>query len=201
MKKKTPMLATVALPRFEPYRAESASEHRRAEAAPFHPQLPGHYRDQWRLLVPRLGGARSIAEARVAVDEEMAALSELPEALDPEGRERYRAVLLILRDLMMHGWMPRQGPGGLYVYPPQMEGDDIVEEKGRLRASFRIARAEKLREESESAFIRQMETPRPWNGAEISVLNLMADGAELAKVLEDAAGLCEPERTSALESA
>jgi hypothetical protein len=198
MSKRSPMVKPVLLPRFEPYRAPSANEHRRAEASPFHPHLPGHYRDQWRLLIPRLGAAGTLAQARTVVDREMADLAELPEALDPEGRERYRAVLLLLRDLTHHGWMPRQGPGGLYVYPPQMEGDDILEEKARLRASFRIARAEKLRLEEESAFIRRMESPRPWKGAEVSVLSLIADGAELARTLGDVRDLAEPERSAAL---
>ena len=131
----------------------------------------------------------------------MSYVDDLPEALDPEGRERYRAVLLVLRDLMMHGWMPRQGPGGLYVYPPQMEGDDIVEEKARLRASFKIARAEKLCEEEESAFVRRMEAPRAWNGRTVSVQDLIADGTDLARVLSDVRDLSEPERGERLAEA
>lgn len=107
------------------------------------------------------------------------ALAEVPE----KDRVAARLLLEVFDDLVHQGWCFEMREGRLFALPPDAslgEGADQREIKQRLRASLAAARTEQLREETNRRFIRDMERPRRWKGREVSVLNHLLSGEDLA---------------------
>lgn len=97
-------------------------------------------------------------------------------------RKKYRAVWLLLRDLVHASWSACYRSGVLELNMPNSEmlhGESVQHTKDRLRDWLRESRLERL--QTFEKFIRQMESESP---TKKSVLQLVADGAELANRLK-----------------
>lgn len=96
-----------------------------------------------------------------------------------------RAALALLRDLIAQGWDVEWAAGSIIVSPPQ-SGDDVEQEKKRVRIQEQLKRDEQLRTPSVRRFIEGMERPRERDGRFRSIFDLMRDGIELSEKLKTA---------------
>jgi hypothetical protein len=97
-------------------------------------------------------------------------------------RKKYRAVWLLLRDLVHASWSACYRSGVLELSMPRSEsihGESVQRTKDRLRNWLRESRLERL--QTFEKFIRQMESE---SSTKHSVLQLVADGSELANRLK-----------------
>lgn len=92
----------------------------------------------------------------------------------------------VIADLTEQGWRFRKNCDCLQALPPDASrgnGQDQQEIKRRLSRMLVRARNDQLRESSHQEFIEKMERPQWHRGRQISVLDLFADGVELANDL------------------
>ena len=95
------------------------------------------------------------------------------------------AALQIVNDLAHQGWDLNVDAAGLVtVTPPDAETDPAAE-KLRVRRQELLKRDEQLASPAVRRFITEMERPREFNGAFVSIFSLMRDGAELAAKLRE----------------
>jgi hypothetical protein len=114
---------------------------------------------------------------------------------------KLRAICLLIADLCEQGWRVDISGKGISFAPPGItrSGEQSVEDvKARVRAALQAARARQLQEPSVRAFLNRMErrTLRP-NGR-FSVLDLIDDGAALAREFGQLRDLPQDEREAAL---
>jgi hypothetical protein len=107
--------------------------------------------------------------------------------VNPQQRRIYRAVWLLLNDLVKAGWQCRWRIGTLEIasphVPPSASGNSAIQEaKDQIRQAMRPARLAKISEAK--AFIERMERPQPGDEAQVSITALIAEGKQLAKKLE-----------------
>lgn len=110
---------------------------------------------------------------------------------------KLRAICLLVADLCEQGWRVEVGNTGITFEPPGLtrSGEESVDEvKARVRRALQAARARQLQEPSVRSFLSRMErrTLRPqgrW-----SVLDLVDDGADLARRFRALNDLSEHER-------
>jgi hypothetical protein len=119
-----------------------------------------------------------------------AALRDQSDPNPPAARTAMQAVLRsgdlgiaaaaqVAKSLVDQGWSIRVDRGRVSVSPPSAD-DDVAAEKARVRRQELLKRDEQLSEPSVRRFVADMEKPREFNGALVSVFNLMRDGGELA---------------------
>ncbi len=116
-------------------------------------------------------------------------------ALNVRQRRMYRAIWLLLRDLLRVGWTCRVHERVFEVAPPNHE-QDVDEQsrsayKVRVRSLMAPARSTKLRESQ--AFIERMEIPSSNGRQTKSIKDLIADPVELADSLEKWIENCDTE--------
>lgn len=114
---------------------------------------------------------------------------------------KLRAILLLIADLHEQGWQIDFARGRITFAPPGIgrEQRQTVEEvKERVRATLQTARQRQLAEPSVRHFLARMErrTPRP--AGRFSVLELIDDGAELARAFRESGRLGDADRDVAL---
>ena len=114
---------------------------------------------------------------------------------------KLRAICLLIADLHEQGWKIDLAKGRITFAPPGIERNNqqsIEDIKERVRASLQAARLRQLAEPSVKQFLARMErrTPRPLG--RFSVLDLVDDGADLARELRILSGYGEHEREVAL---
>ncbi len=122
--------------------------------------------------------------------------------IDEGDSAKLRAICLLVADLLEQGWRVSFEAEGLHFRPPGITTgtDQSVEDvKSRLRAALQTARHRQLAEPSVTAFITRMErrTLRA-PGVRSSVLDLIDDGAALAREFAAIAALPEADRERAL---
>ncbi len=107
--------------------------------------------------------------------------------LTHEGLDRikYTAMLLVLRDLMGHGWQTRYRQRRIYLSRPDYTRGkhlslDPAVVKDQIRNAHREERLAKINAASTVRFIRGMEEPKQ---ARLPILELVASGIELAQSL------------------
>ena len=112
-----------------------------------------------------------------------------------------RTICLLIADLHEQGWVIDFTKGQITFAPPGIgrEGHQTTEEiKERVRATLQAARQRQLAEPSVQQFLARMErrTVRP--AGRFSVLDLVDNGADLARSLRLLANLGETDRDAAL---
>jgi hypothetical protein len=111
-----------------------------------------------------------------------------------------RAAVLVLADLIAHGWLCRRvGEGGVEVAAPH-SSSDLSLERERVRRQLHVERNRQLQTPSVRAFIASMERRRLHRGRWISIYSLMRDGADLAESLRHHRHSPVPEVISGLSS-
>lgn len=114
---------------------------------------------------------------------------------------KLRAICLLIADLHEQGWRIDFAKGRITFAPPGISREDrqsIEDVKERVRASLQAARQRQLAEPSVRQFLARMErrTARP--AGRFSVLDLVDNGADLARLLRPLSHLGEAERDAAL---
>lgn len=94
-----------------------------------------------------------------------------------------QAAACVLRDLARQGWLIRVEKNTVAVQPPIAETNSQAE-KDRVRKQELIKRDEQLLQPSVRRFVAEMEAPKEFGGAFVSIFSLMRDGEELAQRLE-----------------
>lgn len=122
--------------------------------------------------------------------------------IDEGDSAKLRAICLLVADLLEQGWRVSFEAEGLHFRPPGITtgtGQSVEDVKSRLRAALQTARHRQLAEPSVTAFITRMErrTLRA-PGVSSSVLDLIDDGAALAREFAAIADLPEADREPAL---
>jgi len=102
----------------------------------------------------------------------------------------YRALLLVLRDLLAQGWVPRYESNRLELMQPDFTNAEAHSEeeqrqiKQRIQESMNSERLAQLAIPSTRRFLQDMEDAPQRRGGWITVLELFADGPKLAADLE-----------------
>lgn len=156
---------------------------------PFRPKLEGVFRTRFYSVANTINAKTTPAMLEsVILDELLWVESECTYNIDQ--RRRYRAVWLLLRDLVRASWSACFRSGALELSLPTLdlksEGDVFLnDEKARLREWLSESRLERL--QTFKNFIAAMEDET--SKAKCSVLTLVADGNELANRLRNANNL------------
>lgn len=121
--------------------------------------------------------------------------------IDDGDSVKLRAICLLIADLYEQGWQIDFAKGRITFAPPGIgrEGQQSIEDiKERVRASLQAARQRQLAEPSVRHFLARMErrTARP--AGRHSVLDLVDDGADLARELRKLSRAGDGDREAAL---
>lgn len=116
---------------------------------------------------------------------------------------KLRAVCLLVADLCEQGWQVAIEADRITFQPPGIsrDGEESVEDiKARVRATLQSARLRQLREPSVRQFLVRVEKRTLRSGKRASILDLIDDGASLAKALRAVDALPEADREDALKA-
>ena len=105
---------------------------------------------------------------------------------------KLRAVCLLVADLCEQGWQVEIDKDRITFEPPgiaRAETESVVDVKARVRAALQKARLRQLREPSVRQFLVRMERPTLRPQGKASVLDVIDDGAALAKIFRKIAKL------------
>ena len=115
---------------------------------------------------------------------------------------KLRAILLLVADLAEQGWQVTSKAGAILFQPPGLtaKGEESIEDiKARVRQTLQVARRRQLAEPAVSSFLDRSERRRARIGhGKTSVIDLIDDGAELAKALAEVNELPADQRDAAL---
>jgi hypothetical protein len=92
-----------------------------------------------------------------------------------------------LTDLIGQGWIVRIDDSEQVSVSPPTAAANVSEEKERVRRQELLKRDEQLSSPAVRRFIAEMERPREFDGAFVSIFSLMRDGRELKAALEQVA--------------
>lgn len=115
---------------------------------------------------------------------------------------KLRAVCLLVADLCEQGWQVAVESDRITFQPPGIsrEGEQTIDDiKVRVRTALQSARQRQLREPSVRQFLIRVERRSFRSGNRASVIDLIDDGAALAKDLHAIGGLPEAGREEALK--
>lgn len=152
------------------------------------PDLSPEYTLKFKKLVVKLGQSLPINRNEL-IDTEIKQLQVgcISECEDVE-LLKYAASINILKDLSQQGWcFETQGD----VLRLRME-DDNLDDKAHIRYRLSAERNAQFKIESIKKFIIKMETPREYNGENISVRNLIGDKNKLIQYILNGEQVCDP---------
>lgn len=169
---------------------------------PFSPWKIGAFTERFYRLAVQLGLATSLEDACALIRSEASWTAAQGGA--PGAALRYRASLSVLADLLEQGWEWRYARPYLEVAPPNFtaaphDARTLLRQKDEIRQSMEPERLAQLRTPTTIRFLQEMETPRRRGDREISILDLVADGEELAKSVRALEHVGAAERGPALE--
>lgn len=102
---------------------------------------------------------------------------------------KLRAICLLLADLFEQGWSVSTGDDGRFRFQPpglvRGEAETVDDVKARVRQTMQSARLRQLAEPSVRSFLERTEKRRIRNGIKGSVIDLIDDGAALARDLAE----------------
>lgn len=156
---------------------------------PFRPKLEGVFRTRFYSVAKNINTETVSTNLETLISEELQWVEN--ECLyNIDQRRRYRAVWLLLRDLVRASWRACFRSGVLELSLPTLNiksesNSTMADEKARLRAWLSESRLERL--QTFEKFITYMESED--SKVRSSVLTLVADGNELADRLKNAANL------------
>lgn len=148
------------------------------KAIPFRPKLEGEFRTRFYTAVQSINeGTRTVELERLAAQE--VAWAEHECYVNLAQRKKYRAVWMLLRDLIRASWKACYRDGVLEMRLPSLDradldGGSIPEMKTLLRSWMQDSRLERLQLYSD--FITRMERD---SSTKRSIAHLIADGDEL----------------------
>jgi hypothetical protein len=152
---------------------------------PYRPNLQGSFLERFHKKAKELTQAADTIDAieKISYQEYHWATNEAK--VNPRQRKIYRAVWVLLRDLLRVGWTCRWYEQNLEVSPPSEENlllnSDINQAKATMRAAMSEPRAQKLLDSLE--FIERMENMTTTERLPITAL--IADGESLARDLRN----------------
>lgn len=115
---------------------------------------------------------------------------------------KLRAILLLVADLAEQGWEVTSKAGAISFQPPGLtaKGEESIDDiKARVRQALQVARRRQLAEPSVRAFLERSERRRARKDhGKTSIIDLIDDGADLAKALTKINDLPADEREDAL---
>lgn len=114
---------------------------------------------------------------------------------------KLRAVCLLVADLCEQGWQVEIDKDRITFEPPgiaRAETESIDDVKARVRAALQRARLRQLREPAVRQFLTRMERSTLRPQGRTSVLDVIDDGASLAKTLKEVAALPSDQRDEEL---
>ena len=152
----------------------------------YEPALSGQYKNLFHALVAKMGNTLPSNRAEI-IKIEMAHVSAVETQNDVEAL-RYIAALSVLVDLSLQGWAFDVHGNELTL---KMETDN-VDDKQRMRYRLSAERNAQFNSESVSAFIKQMETIKNYNGTGISIRNLIGDKNQLLAFIRAGEHVCDP---------
>lgn len=152
----------------------------------YEPALSGQYMELFHALVIRMGNTLPSNRAEI-IKAEMAHVSTEEAQNDIEAL-RYIATLSVLVDLSLQGWAFDVHGNELTL---KMETDN-VDDKQRIRYRLSAERNAQFKSESVSAFIKQMESGKVYNGNNISIRNLIGDKNQLLAFIRAGERVCDP---------
>jgi len=147
---------------------------------PFRPKLEGFFRKRFYEKASTIKDYTGIDEIEALVTQELQWVEDCK--FNYAQRKKYRAIWLLLRDLIHSSWNASYNSGVLELSMPNSEllnGESVQQTKERLRDWLKESRLERL--QTFEKFIRQMESE---SLTKTSVLKLVADGTELANRLK-----------------
>ena len=162
---------------------------------PFRPKLEGDFRIRFYNAVSEINENTPIIEIVEIANREIEWVEDVC-AFNFDQRKKYRAVWYLFRDLVRASWKACYREGVLYMSLPTLNGNGMhdtssPEVKALLRGWMSESRHERL--VAYSDFISRMEKV---NANGFCVLDLIADGNELAERLERAhSGIVPVEET------
>ncbi|MCE7894912.1 MAG: DUF4338 domain-containing protein, partial [Sorangiineae bacterium PRO1] len=170
--------------------------------AAFVPRRVGVYFERFHELALRLGRADEARAAVHAIQREDEWAERQPGA--PEVRDRYRAALAVLADLIGQGWVWRYREHHLELAPPDFtttptSAGEIATQKEAIRLSMASERLAELSKDSTRRFLAEMEQPREHKGSTHSILSLVTSGEALARDLRAVAQLEDGAREEGLD--
>jgi hypothetical protein len=121
--------------------------------------------------------------------------------VDDSGSVKLRALCLLVADLCEQGWQVAVEQDRIIFEPPGLKRSaeqSIEDVKARVRAALQTSRLRQLREPSVRQFLNRMERSTLRPKGRTSVLDLIDDGASLAKALKKVSALPADERDQAL---
>lgn len=152
---------------------------------PYRPNLDGEFRDRFYDKAKELGELKNHQSIEVLSQQEYKwATSEI--MVNPKQRKIYRAVWMLLRDLLRVGWSSRWFDGNLELSPPEENDKPKQNQQANKMAIRNIMldpRTQKLLESKE--FIERMESTTLNDGIKKKPITvLIANGRELFSKLE-----------------
>lgn len=115
---------------------------------------------------------------------------------------KLRAILLLVADLAEQGWEVTSKAGAISFLPPGLtaKGEESIDDiKARVRQALQVARRRQLAEPSVRAFLERSERRRVRKDhGKTSIVDLIDDGADLAKALAKINDLPVDDREDAL---
>lgn len=164
---------------------------------------PGRLRAFSPYLAPgerkRLHDVLSFTNAPPSFAEELRALAR--RYIDDGDSLKLRTVCLLVADLCEQGWRVAVDSERIVFEPPGIgrSGKESVDEiKDRVRSALQAARARQLQEPSVRQFLTRVERRTLRSGIKSSVLDVVDDGAALAREMERVQTLPETDREAAL---
>lgn len=115
---------------------------------------------------------------------------------------KLRAVCLLVADLCEQGWQVAVESDRITFHPPGISrtGEQSVDDiKARVRATLQSARRRQLQEPSVRNFLLRVEKRTIRSGYRASIIDLIDDGASLAKELRSIDALPDDQRETALK--
>lgn len=111
-----------------------------------------------------------------------------------------RATALVLADLMDQGWTVAPADNRIHLGPPGMRvnGESAEDAKRRLRESLQLGQERQLNHPSVSRFLHHFSGKASHNKIRSSALDVVDDGAALAKALAHIASLSDDKALEAL---
>ncbi len=153
----------------------------------FQPSLDGTYTEFFNNLLDRLGQALPINRVEI-IEEEIKTVNERNESDDELEKLKYVAALRVLIDLSQQGWIFSIENQKLTLI---MENSNI-DDKERIRYRLSAERNAQFKAESVKSFIRMMETPKKFEGNNISVRDLFGNPKVLINAINNNTQLCKP---------
>lgn len=101
---------------------------------------------------------------------------------------KYMANISLLKDLSLQGWQFKVKDRKLHLFM----NEDNLDDKAHIRYRLSAERNAQFKTESIKKFIIKMETPRLFNGEEISIRNLIGSKDELIQSIREERRVCEP---------